>query len=116
MGKPVALLARAEDRETRGFISMTIIRPVSGSTANCTFEPPQSTPTFLIMSIAADRIIWYSLSLRVCAGATVMLSPVCTPMGSIFSIEQITAVLSDLSRTSSSSYSFHPISDSSTSA
>ena len=30
MGKPVALLASAELRETRGFISITTIRPVSG--------------------------------------------------------------------------------------
>ena len=34
MGNPVALLASAELRETRGFISITVIRPVSGSTAN----------------------------------------------------------------------------------
>ena len=34
IGKPVALEARAEDRETRGFISMTMILPVAGSTAN----------------------------------------------------------------------------------
>ena len=34
IGKPVALEARAEERETRGFISMTIMRPLSGFTAN----------------------------------------------------------------------------------
>jgi hypothetical protein len=34
MGKPVALLASAELRLTRGFISITSIRPVDGSTAN----------------------------------------------------------------------------------
>jgi hypothetical protein len=34
MGKPVALLASAELRETRGFISITVMRPVSGSIAN----------------------------------------------------------------------------------
>ena len=34
MGKPVALDARAEERETRGFISITIMRPLSGLTAN----------------------------------------------------------------------------------
>ena len=42
MGNPVALEARAEERLTRGFISMITIRPVSGWTANCTFEPPVS--------------------------------------------------------------------------
>ena len=35
---------RARARETRGFISMTSIRPSFGSTANCTLEPPVSTP------------------------------------------------------------------------
>ena len=44
MGKPVALEASADERETRGFISMTTIRPVAGSMANWTLEPPVSTP------------------------------------------------------------------------
>ena len=44
MGKPVAFEASAEERETRGFISMTIMRPVLGSVANWMFEPPVSTP------------------------------------------------------------------------
>src|SRR5499426_3640701 len=68
------------------------------------------------MRDAAVRIIrmcWYSLSLRVCAGATVMLSPVCTPMASTFSMEQIITTLSARSRITSSSYSFHPSTDSS---
>ena len=34
IGKPVAFEASALERETRGFISMTIIRPLSGFTAN----------------------------------------------------------------------------------
>ena len=34
MGKPVALLAKADDRLTRGFISIIMRRPVSGWTAN----------------------------------------------------------------------------------
>ena len=34
MGKPVALLASADDLDTLGFISMMMTRPVSGSTAN----------------------------------------------------------------------------------
>ncbi len=45
-----------------------------------------------------------------------MLSPVCTPIGSIFSIEQMTTALSIRSRITSSSNSFHPIRDSSISA
>src|SRR5660398_188371 len=40
MGKPVALDARAEEREVRGLISITTTRPVSGSWANWTFVPP----------------------------------------------------------------------------
>src|SRR5260364_207813 len=40
MGNPVALDASADERETRGFISMTTMRPSRGFTANCTFDPP----------------------------------------------------------------------------
>jgi hypothetical protein len=43
IGKPVALLASAEDREVRGLISMTTIRSVSGSWANWTFVPPMTS-------------------------------------------------------------------------
>jgi hypothetical protein len=45
IGKPVALDASAEERETRGFISMTMTRPSSGLTANWMLQPPVSTPT-----------------------------------------------------------------------
>ena len=34
IGKPVALDANADDRDTRGFISITIIAPFSGLMAN----------------------------------------------------------------------------------
>ena len=44
MGKPVALDAKADERDTRGFISMMIMRPSAGLIANCTLEPPVSTP------------------------------------------------------------------------
>ena len=40
IGKPVALEARAEEREVRGLISMTTIRSETGSWANCTLVPP----------------------------------------------------------------------------
>ncbi len=113
IGKPVALEASAEERETRGFISMTISRPSAGLTANCTFEPPVSTPISRRIAIEAQRISWYSLSVRVCAGATVIESPVCTPIGSRFSIEQTMMQLSARSRTTSISNSFQPIRDSS---
>ena len=90
IGKPVAFEARAEDRETRGFISMTTIRPVAGSMANWMLEPPVSTPMRRITAAPALRIAWYSASLSVCDGATVIESPVWTPMGSKFSMEQTT--------------------------
>ena len=77
------------------------------------FDPPVSTPTLLMMRRAASRIRWYSLSVRVRAGATVMLSPVCTPIGSMFSMEQMTTKLSAPSRITSSSNSFQPMTDSS---
>ena len=109
MGKPVALEASAEERETRGFISMTIIRPVSGWMANWTLEPPVSTPISRNTAIEALRISWYSLSVSVCAGATVMESPVCTPIGSRFSMEQTMMQLSSRSRTTSISNSFQPM-------
>ena len=56
---------------------------------------------------------WYSLSVSVCAGATVIESPVWTPIGSRFSIEQTTTQLSAQSRITSISNSFQPSSDSS---
>src|SRR2546422_3740470 len=70
MGKPVAFEARAEERDTRGFISITTSRPSSGLTANWMFEPPVSTPISRMIATAASRMSWYSLSVRVCAGAT----------------------------------------------
>ena len=57
---------------------------------------------------------WYSTSVSVWAGATVIESPVCTPIGSTFSIEQMTTQLSARSRITSSSNSFQPAIDSST--
>ena len=115
IAKPVAFEARAEERETRGFISTTSSRPVAGSTANWMLLPPVSTPTSRMIASAASRIRWYSRSVRVCAGATVTESPVCTPIASTFSIEQTTTTLSAPSRITSSSYSFQPTTDSSTS-
>ena len=56
IGKPVALDANAEDLDTLGFISMTIMRPSSGFIANCTFDPPVSTPTSLKTLIEAVLI------------------------------------------------------------
>ena len=110
----MAFEARADERLTLGFISIMITRPFSGFKANWTLEPPVSTPIFLKHRIAQLRIFWYSLSVSVIAGATVMESPVCIPIGSIFSIEQTTIILFALSRITSSSNSFQPSKDSST--
>ena len=111
IGNPVAFEASADERDTRGFISMTTRSPFSGLTANCTFEPPVSTPTRRMHANAASRISWYSTSDSVMAGATVMESPVCTPIGSTFSMEQMMTQLSARSRITSSSYSFQPAID-----
>ena len=53
--------------------------------------------------------------MSVWAGAIVTESPVCTPIGSTFSIEQMTTTLSFRSRITSSSNSPQPSTDSSTS-
>jgi hypothetical protein len=58
IGKPVAFDASAEDRDTRGFISMTRISSVSGFTANWTLDPPVSTPTARMHAIAWSRSCW----------------------------------------------------------
>ena len=94
-----------------GFISMTRRLPSVGLTANWMLDPPVSTPTCRMQANASSRMAWYSTSESVCAGATVIESPVCTPMGSKFSIEHTTTQLSALSRMTSSSNSFHPSMD-----
>ncbi len=58
IGKPVALDANADERDTRGFISITTIRPSTGLTANCTLEPPVSTPISRSTARLALRMIW----------------------------------------------------------
>jgi len=82
----VAFDASAELRETRGFISMMTMRPSFGLMANCTFEPPVSTPISRRQRIApvAHHLILAGRC-RGLAGATVMESPVWTPIGSKFS-------------------------------
>jgi hypothetical protein len=61
------------------------------------------------MILSAEvRSIWYSLSERVCDGATTMLSPVWTPIGSMFSMLQIVMQVSAASRITSYSISFQP--------
>ncbi len=76
MGNPVALEASALERLTRGFISITHIRPLAGLTANWMLDPPVSTPISRMQAKLASRIICHSLSVRVWTGATVIESPV----------------------------------------
>ena len=109
----MAFEARALERETRGFISITTTRPSRGLTANWMLQPPVSTPTARMMPMERSRRCWYSRSVSVIAGATVIESPVCTPIGSRFSIEHTITTLSLVSRITSSSYSFQPMIDSS---
>ena len=54
----MALDASADERDTRGFISITAISPLSGLTANWTFDPPVSTPTARITRRAWLRSSW----------------------------------------------------------
>lgn len=87
---------------------MTISRPSAGLIANWMLQPPVSTPTSRRIAMPRSRIRWYSRSVSVMAGATVTESPVCTPIGSKFSIEHTTTTLSLPSRINSSSNSFQP--------
>ena len=98
--------------DTRGFISMTTMSPVVGVHARTARSSRRSRrPTRRMQANAASRIAWYSTSVSVWAGATVIESPVCTPIGSTFSIEQMITQLSARSRMTSSSNSFHPAID-----
>src|SRR5256885_2338516 len=123
IGYPVAFDASAELRETRGLTSMTkygtcasgsLAGERSGSSANWTLHPP-SIPSARMIRSAAERSIWYSLSVSVCDGATTMESPVCTPIGSMFSMLQTVMHVSAPSRITSYSTSFQPRRDRSTS-
>src|SRR2546423_924508 len=44
IGNPVAFDASADDRETRGVISITSISPSAGFTANWVLHPPAAPP------------------------------------------------------------------------
>src|ERR1700690_2787399 len=70
MGKPVALEARADERETRGFISITTMRPFPGWMVNWMFDPPVSTPISRMHAMAGSRMRWDSRSVSVWAGDT----------------------------------------------
>ncbi len=86
---------------------MTQYSKLVGCSANWTLQPPVIFNSEMMFS-ADVRSIWYSLSLSVCEGATTMLSPVCTPTGSMFSILHTVMQLPAQSRITSYSISFQP--------
>ena len=113
IGKPVALEASAEEQEVLGLISITTIRPVTGSWANCTLVPPITSTDSTILYACRCSSFWHSSDM-VSIGAEQKESPVWTPSGSIFSIKHTVIMLLSASRTTSSSSSSHPRMDSST--
>ena len=97
IGKPVALLASAERaRDARVHLDHGHAGRSSGPPRTGCSSRRSRRPTSRMIARAALRMAWYSRSVRVCAGATVTESPVWMPMGSKFSIEQMTTKLSAL--------------------
>jgi hypothetical protein len=90
------------------------MRPVRGLTANCDVRAAR-----LDADLADDRERGVAQQLVLLVGQRLRRrhrdeSPVCTPIASMFSIEQMMTTLSAVSRMTSSSYSFQPSTDSST--
>ena len=106
-GYPVALLASAEERDSRGFISMATYFSDAVSSANWTLHSP-TIPTCEAARRLAERSMWYSRLLMVWEGATTMLSPVCTFMARMFSMLHTMTPLPAVSRITSYSICFHP--------
>ena len=113
IGKPVAFEASAEDLDVRGFISITIILPVSVFLANCTLVPPMTWILSTILYAWRCNSSCTSSGI-VSIGAEQNESPVCTPRGSMFSIKHTVIILPVASLTTSSSSSSQPSTDSST--
>ena len=113
MGKPVALEARAEERDVRGLISMMTTRPVLGSCANWTLVPPMTPMASTILKAILVRRSMSSGAM-VSMGAAQKESPVWTPTGSMFSMVQTQTIWFLASRTTSISSSSQPLMDSST--
>ena len=86
---------------------MTAYSVESGDSANWTLQPP-STPSARMIVSAALRSRWWTWSVSVWTGATTIESPVWTPSGSTFSIEQTAMQVSSASRITSYSISFQP--------
>ena len=56
IGYPVAFEANADERDTRGLISMPMISSFSGFTENCTLQPPANFPIPFIILMARSRM------------------------------------------------------------
>lgn len=111
IGKPVAVEASAEERETRGFISITNQATVFRFDRELHESPPVSTLRFHAAPHRGLRMIWYSLSaVRVCAVADGDgVPPVSIPMASEVFDEQTRCIIIFLSRTAlPSTYSSQP--------
>ena len=114
MGNPVALLASAELRLTRGFISITTMRPFFGSTANWMLDPPVSTPISRMIAIDASRMMLVLLVGEGLRGRhRDAVAGVDAHGVEVFDGADDHHVVGFLSRMISSSYSFQPITDSS---
>ena len=87
------MLARAEERESRGLTSMMQYSKLSGCKAYWMLHSP-TMPKWRTTRNAADLSMWYSSFDNVCDGAMTIESPVCTPNGSKFSMLQTVMQLS----------------------
>ena len=103
----MAFDASADERDTRGFTSITAYSVESGDSANWTLQPP-STPSARMIASAALRSRWWIWSVSVWTGATTIESPVWMPSGSTFSIEHTAMHVSSASRMTSYSTSCQP--------
>ena len=62
IGKPVALDASADERETLGFISITRISPVSASATSA--RPPDAFDFRTMASTRCSTISWMTMSME----------------------------------------------------
>ncbi len=110
IGNPVAFEASADERDVLGFISIATILSSKELCANCMLVPPITPIASTILYEYSCSLSWTSFDM-VSIGAEQKESPVCTPMGSMFSIKHTVIMLFSLSRTTSSSSSSQPITD-----
>ena len=87
--------------------ALPVMPPGWGLRANWILHSP-TIPKWRMTLIATSRRPWYSKLFKVWEGAMTIDSPVWIPIGSKFSMLQTVMQLSNLSRTTSYSISFHP--------